>query len=553
MNHVTSIGSCGGVVGRLVRVGLGLLACVAFGVAHSADFLYTVQPGDHPWNLAQRFLKNPRLGPRLLSVNQIHDDRRIMPGITLRIPHDWLKLQTTQVRVLAVFGDITQRTKGGNEHLVQVGELLKSPLTLRTGGTGSATLQFADGTRVLMRRDSELELRQTQQRVLGHASLVQLFLLYGSLENQVTPVLDSGGRFEIRTPAAVAAVRGTQFRVQARGAELRTEVLEGVVNVDTGVGQLNANAGQGLVSQSGRPPDGLPTALLEAPSLDGLPERIERLPIDLPLATVAGAAAYRTQLAPDADFSVLTSDESSASARIRARDVDDGRYVVRVRAVDARGLEGFSAQRTLVVHARPAAPLMIEPVPLAATDNSRPVFRWALGAAGWRYRLQISAMSTQVLVDDQMVQAQDSTRPLQELPPATYQWRVAAIHPQTGQGPWSDLQIFRRVLPGPGVAQVQVNDGTTTLRWPGQEQVAHYHLQVARESGFATPLVDVQPEVAQHPLQGLTPGTYHVRVQTIGSDGYTGPWGGTQTFVVPEPGFAGWRALLLLVPLIAFL
>ncbi len=552
MKNVTSIGSSG-VVRRLIRVALGLLACAAFGAANSADFLYTVQPGDHPWNLAQRYLKKPRLVSQLLHLNQIRDDRRIMPGVLLRIPHDWLKLQTTQVRVLATFGDITQRHQGSSERVVQVGELLKSPLTLRTGGTGSATLQFADGTRVLMRRDSELELRQTAQRVLGHASLVQLFLVYGSLENQVTPIADSGGRFEIRTPAAVAAVRGTQFRVHARGFELRTEVLDGSVNLDTGVGQLKANAGQGTVVQASQPPDGSPTPLLAAPSLDGLPERIERLPIDLPMPTLPGASAYRTQLAPDADFSVLASDEISVSARIRARDVEDGRYVLRVRAIDARGLEGFSTQRTLVVHARPASPLMIEPVPLAVTEDARPAFRWALGASGWRYRLQIAASTALVPVDDQIVQGEGIARPLQDLPPTRYQWRVAAIHPDTGQGPWSDFQTFRRVLPGPGVEPVRLTDGTTTLRWPGQAQVARYHVQVARDSGFATPLVDAQPEVAQYPLQGLTPGKYHVRVQTIGSDGYTGPWGGTQTFVVPEPAVAGWRVLLLLVPLIAVL
>lgn len=529
----------------VIGTGVGLLLGAN---TQAADFLYTVQPGDHPWNLAQRFLKNPLSGGRLLQLNRIADDRRVMPGTTLRIPQEWLKLQTTQVRVVAVYGDIIHKTKG-IERGLQLGDLLTSPSSLRTGPTGSATLEFADGTRVLMRRDSELEIRQAQQRVLGNVSLVQLFLLHGSLENQVTPLGDSGGRFEIRTPAAVAAVRGTQFRVQARGSELRTEVIGGVVNVFNSAGQVNTTAGKGAVAHGGQAPDAVPSKLLEAPSLAGLPERIERLPIDVPLHALPGATSYRTQLAPDAQFNVLVSDEAYGAPRIRARDVEDGTYMLRVRAIDARGLEGLSSERALVVHARPASPVQIEPAPQAVLESARPLFRWAQGDARWRYRLQIMSASDQTLVDDQVVEGGATVQPAKDLMPATYQWRVVAIHPEKGPGPWGDFQTFRRVLPGPGVEALQVSDETTTLRWPAQQEVARYHLQVARDSDFGTNVVEAWPSVAQFDVRTLTPGSYHVRVQTISSDGYTGPWGRSQSFVVAEPA-ADWRPLLLLLPLI---
>ena len=518
-------------------------------MASAADFIYTVQPGDHPWNLAGRYLKSPALALKLRQLNQIPDDRRVMPGTRLHIPQAWLKLESAQVRLLAATGDTSLQPGTTAARSAVAGELLQAPSTLRTGPSGSATLQFADGSRVLVRRDSELQLQQAQTRLLGQGSLVTLALLHGSLENQVTPVGESGGRFEIRSPAAVAAVRGTQFRVYADGSSLRTEVLSGAVNVANPSGQVTAQAAQGSVAQTGQTPSA-PVALLPAPSLDSLPERVERLPIDLPLPALAGASSYRTQIAPDTQFSVAISDETSPAARIRARDVDDGSYVLRVRGIDAQGLEGLSSQRTLVVHARPEPPLLIEPAPDTVTTAERPVFRWTQADPGWSYRLQTTASGEPTAFDEQVVQAA-TAQPARDLPTGLYQWRVAAIQPGKGQGPWGDAQAFRRVLPGPGVDIPPPQDGSLTLRWSAQPQTTQYRLQVARDNSFASPQTDAQTEATQYQLQDLEPGVHHVRVQAIGADGYIGPWGSTQTFTVPEPRPQYWRALLLLLPALA--
>jgi hypothetical protein len=518
----------------------------------AADFVYTVQPGDHPWNLAQRYLKNPALALALRQHNHIPDERHIPPGTRLRIPNDWLRLESAQVRVAAVVGE-TRLVQGQTPaRPPQVGELLQAPSALQTGATGSASLEFADGSRVLVRRDTELQLRTTQQRSLGKVSMVELELLQGSLENQVTPMGTSGGRFEIRTPGAIAAVRGTQFRVHAQQNSLRTEVIEGAVKVSNAAGQVTASAAQGSVAQAGQAP-GQPTALLPAPNVGSLPERIERLPIDWPLPAIAGASSYRTQLAPGNQFLVAASDETSPAPRIRARDVEDGNYVLRVRAIDAQGLEGLSTERSLVVHARPEPPLLIEPAADGATTAARPNFRWTQADPSWRYRLQIMAEGNPAPLAEQELANTASATAEQDLQPGVYRWRVAAIHPEKGQGPWGDAQGFRRVLPGPGVDIAPPKDGTLTLRWTAQPQTAQYKLQVARDTTFASPLTNAQTDKAEFTLQDLAPGVHYVRVQAIGDDGYTGPWGSTQSFSVPEAAPSPWRALLLLIPLLGAL
>jgi hypothetical protein len=151
-------------------------------------------------------------------------------------------------------------------------------------------------------------------------------------------------------------------------------------------------------------------------------------------------------------------------------------------------------------------------------------------------------------IDEQLLD-QASAQSAQDLPVGLYRWRVATVDAtQLGQGPWGDFQAFRRVLPGPGVDIAPPEDGRLALRWTAQPHTARYRLQVAREDSFAAPLVDVETTTPQYALEALSPGQHHVRVRAIGEDGYTGPWGGTQTFTVPEPQRSYWPALWLLLP-----
>ena len=104
-------------------------------------------------------------------------------------------------------------------------------------------LVFGDGSRVLMRQASELRVLRSDKRALGGGVLVTLELVRGGLENMVNPRTSPDNRFEIRSPAAVAAVRGTRFRVIASEQRTWTEVLEGAVDVDNPAGQVQARAG----------------------------------------------------------------------------------------------------------------------------------------------------------------------------------------------------------------------------------------------------------------------------------------------------------------------
>jgi hypothetical protein len=544
--------------------------------AHAAEFVYTVQPGDHLWNIGQRYLRSPALALPLRELNGIVDDRRIAPGTRVRIPERWLRLQTTGVRLLAFSGDVSVRADGASARVPVLGETLQPPLRLLTGKGASASLQFADGSRVLVLQDSELGLRQAATRLVDRAGMVVMDLLRGGMENEVTPRAPQGGRYEIHTPAAIGAVRGTQFRLHAwqegDARRARSEVLEGAVQFGNAAGTVLARAAQGSVASQGAVPTP-PAALLPPPDLSPLPERAERLPLALPFTPLPGAARYRSQLAPDADFHVTLSDQTSEGPRVTAAALPDGPYVLRVRGIDAQGLEGLAAQRPLELRTQPVPPLQIEPAPGAITSQARPTFRWTQVDRASGYRLRLMSESPQSATGaasaesagnaaraggaageplaDRQVDATGQAVPQQDLPPGAYAWRVATIDANGRQGPFSDAQAFRIVLPGPQAQAVAGPPGGLTLRWSAMPGAAGYRAQLAGPAGFDPPLRAASTTAPEWTLQDLPPGAYQVRVQALEADGTALPFGEPQRFQVTEPDPpSGWLRLLLLVPLL---
>jgi hypothetical protein len=527
------------------------------GTSHAAEeFIYTVQVGYHPWNIAQRYLKDTTLAQRLTRLNRISNDRRVAPGTQLRIPAQWLKLQAAQVRVLAAHGRATIEQPGQASRAAVLGEMLPVPAQLRTGPRSSVMLEFDDGSRVMMGQASDMRVLRSDRRMLDGGFMVELELLRGSLENMVTPRLrPPDTRFEIRSPAAVAAVRGTRFRVHADPATTWAEVLDGAVQVGNDAGAVRAEAGFGTVAQAGRAPEP-PQPLLAAPDLSVLPARLERLPIDWPLPPVPGAVSYRTQVAPDTRFDSVVSDEQTTPARARVLDIDDGNYILRVRAIDAQGLEGLASERPVLVYARPQAPALISPEPDATVATPRPTFRWTEADATWHYRIEIrrDAPTTEVPWHAQTATSAHGTESTIDLPPGVYHWRVASVIPASGrQGPWGDTQSFRVVLPPPEPEPVQIQPGNVTIRWPTLPNASAYDLQVTPGTDFTQALIDIRSSTPQHQLRDLAPGAYQLRIRAISQDGFAGPWGRPQGFVIPEPVKPApepspWRALLILLP-----
>ncbi|MDD5302138.1 MAG: FecR family protein [Elusimicrobia bacterium] len=103
---------------------------------------------------------------------------------------------------------------------------------IRTGGGSTATLLTPDKSRILLGPSSEFEAESSAE--VGGMALFHLEI--GSLKAWVTKTMSR--RFQVRTPTAVCAVRGTQFQVDVAASRATLiDVSEGVVAVKTLLGE----------------------------------------------------------------------------------------------------------------------------------------------------------------------------------------------------------------------------------------------------------------------------------------------------------------------------
>ena len=202
------------------------------GVAHSQEWHYTVRPGDTIWDVTAEHLARMDYWPRLQALNRVSDPEHLPPGMKLRIPVSWLKRLPTTAQVVTSHGQ-AQVVVAATDRTVPAspGMSLESGDVVLTGPDGSVILEFRDGSRALLQANGQLNLKGLQS--YGETEVVdtRLHLLQGRTENRVTRRPASGPRYEISTPVATSAVRGTRYRLamDAGASAARAEVLEGAV------------------------------------------------------------------------------------------------------------------------------------------------------------------------------------------------------------------------------------------------------------------------------------------------------------------------------------
>lgn len=249
--------------------------------------------------------------------------------------------------------------------------------------------------------------------------------------------------------------------------------------------------------------------------------------------------AYRLQVARDAAFSDLVVDEASlAQARYPLRpDLAPGRYFWRVAARDpALGDGAFGAPRSF---RQPPPTPALEPV---AVSPDRISVRWQAAPPSPAYRVQIARdpLFRDVLVDARAEQPSlDAARPA----PGSYFVRVCALGADAYEGPFAPPVQVELAPPPPAPVGLRPEDGATIVTgtpvevgWTALEGGVTYRVQLATQSGFASPLLDeagLRAPRFQLP-EALRPGAYYWRVSaTSSTDGQGAFSGAAQLQIAP--------------------
>ena len=531
---------------------VGLLACgwlQAQTAAPDADWRYRIQPGDTLITLTDQWLAPPRTWRDLQKLNRVPDPLRLMPGSTLRMPVAWLRREAGVAEALFARGQVS-RQRGTVTEALAAGATLQSGDRIRTGPQSSASLRFADGSRLLIPADSDVTLDQLLVLGRGAIPAVRIDVQQGGADSRVTPNAQRVPLYDVRTPHVNLGVRGTEFRVQTAGAQSRMQVLSGAVHADG----LSADvaAGQGLLAQGGTR---TVSPLLAAPDLATVPRGVERLPMRLAwTASPAGAVGWRAQLYPRGDLDRLLLDAHVTEPLVAwadARELPDGDYTLRVRAIDAQGQEGRAADVDLVLQARPEPPFIQAPGPGAVSYTGSIALAWTRNTAAPDVRLQIArdpGFKDLVLQPPPIAAAGFEAR----LPDGRYHWRIAAVEPSGRAGPFGDAQAFelQPPPPAPPPAEPEVSGDQLKLRWRADPGVARYELEWSTTAAFDGAAVQrFSVDKAEAVLPKPSPGTYYLRARAVNAAGAAGPWGQTQMIEQPYPRWL-WLLPLLAIPLL---
>ncbi len=438
---------------------LSLMLCLSFaGMAFAqvqpsgAAWGYKVKPGDRLIDIAKTYQKSPDEWKQLQQRNGVADPKLLTPGKQLNIPVGELKQGNPVAEAVLVHGDVQRLDKAGQPAgKLTSGDILKMGERLQTGARSTLTIRFADDSRMLVTEKSTIDLTSLVNYGKTGMAATKVQVLEGGTDSQVSPQKGPAARYEIGTPAINLAVRGTGFRIQVDGSSgvTRTEVGEGLVAGTADGQQALIGRGFGLIAEPGKPL-GQPQALLPAPQLDATDEVIGKLPVRFAWQALAGVQQYRLQLlARVQGAEAIIEDELLQTTRVQWDDLPDGDYVLRIRGVNASGLEGLNAVRAFSLRTKPAPPKLTVPTDDQRSAGPKVSFRWDAAPEAHTYRFQIAEDEkfTQVVALVPNI-AGDAGAVLLALPPGPYFWRVASVTRAGVVGPYSDA--FHLVLQGGG-------------------------------------------------------------------------------------------------------
>ena len=307
---------------------------------------YRVQRGDTLLSISAQYLENKNEWRQIQKTNKLKNPNRIEPNALLLIPTKLLKQQTTSATIAFVDGSTQLRPLGETvERQLRKGDQVRQGDQIRTGANATTTIDFVDGSQLVILRDSIVTFVKLQGRSDAKLASIQIDLKQGRVETRVTPRKNKSSHYEIFTPTVQIGVRGTEFRVNAGdGSVTRTEVLEGTIAAENSLGSTAVPMGFGTLIEKNKAPQP-PVALLAAPKQPDLlytPKSISVHWNELP-----DAKNYRIVIASNQSFSQLVGEYVTSKQEIQLAPLPPGRYFLRLRAVDSNGLEGRASERAI--------------------------------------------------------------------------------------------------------------------------------------------------------------------------------------------------------------
>ncbi len=487
-------------------------------------------------HICQKYLDDASQWRRIAKLNNLSNPHLIFPGQVLKFPVEILKGTPVDGIVTFVKGDVAFREKESDPwHVLHLGDHVNEGSALRTGVESALEISFEDGATFLMRADTTLILKTAQK---GPAHLMRrLYLKSGRVISKIKAATGRASRFEVHTPSAIAAARGTEYRVSVDPENsTRAEVLGGGVEVAASAKKVMVNEGEGTLVKQGAPP-AQPAKLLPPPAPVGLAPLYRTAPLQFRFEKVEGASSYRVMLTRDPEAKDIVREKlMKPDESLDIIGVDDGMYYLRSLSIDANGLEGaLSEPKEVKVRLNPLPPFIEAPLQGARLRTRTVEARWLKVKDAVRYHLQVAEDSEFLRIVADKADIEDTLLKSGELDYKPYYLRMSSIAQDGYEGVWTVTQEFEIVPPPPTppVENPEMKETEITIRWADLGKGITYQVQMARDEGFKEVLVDEKVTKSQVSLEKpKDAGIYYVRVRGIAADEYAGNFSTPQSFEI---------------------
>ena len=491
------------------------------------DWTYTIRPGDELWNIAAKYCGSAKFAARLAAHNKLDDPKQVRAGTRINIPIDWLVRQPAQARVVSAYG--TAHLYAPEQRPAEVGQQVGMGHSIETA-EGSVAVQFADDSLLMIAPESRVLFNVLT--AFGDTGMVDTNLRFYRGRGTSKIIRRHGASsFRISTPSGTAAVRGTEFRVGVEPEVSYTETLSGEVGYITS-SETSVPAGFGIAASS----QGVAKeALLPAPGWISQPGAIG-LGQSVRWQPLANAEGYRASVYRAQDTRTAVAEVVTPDSEYVVQALTPGDYLISVRGISARGIEGFEEPLALTVR---GAPPLTRSTPRAEAGNVQ--LEWRPTSVGAPYVVQVAASDAFAGAAEYSSRAAQLTLP--DLTPGTYRWRVRDQQSVFSEPP--GLSVRPRA-----VADLEVESALLqlTVRWEPVAGADAYRVEISREPDFARIVYNKDGHETGRELALQEYGVHYVRVTAL-SGGLQSDPAQRQFELRPKP--LSWLWSLLILPLFA--
>lgn len=521
-----------------IIISFGLISVYA---AEDPVIEYIVVKRDCLIKIGERILENPHKWREVAKINRIKDPYIIQPDQRLVVPVRLLKGSPMDGIVTFVKGEALLKKNQDNEWIkLKQGDLIKQGDSIKTEMASTLEITFEDKSVLFMRPNTLLTIDTSQKKGV-FAIINNINLKTGKTISNIKKATGTETRYEVTTPSAIAAARGTDFRISVdEMLSTRAEVLDGKVMVFASGKTVEVKEGEGTFIEKGTPPV-TPVRLLEPPGLMDIKPVYKDIPLVFRFTYKEGTKSIRAYLTKDKEGKdILHETVIKPEETFSIPSLEDGSYYLISYAIDALGLEGYKSEPVFIkFRANPLPPIIQLKDEEGEFIGRSAEFKWLSVKDAVRYHIQIARDVGFKNIVDEIKDYKNTTYITGVLDYGEYYFRVCSVAGDDYEGGWSNVIKFRLIPPPPSppIEKPKVDKESIFLKWKDLGDGITYHFQMAKDEAFKEIIHDTKLEKSEITLKKpKDPGVYHVRTSSIDKKGREGNFSTPQSFEI-ERGF----------------